>query len=198
MEKPAPAVESKSLSREMAGRGSYVQTNADGHGGSCIRRRRRENTSAQRCVLIVKSSLRSVEAGSRSIAATIAISKTGFGGMRMEFRKIKNSIQKFGYVEPVIVNFDMTIIGGHQRVTVLSDLEYTEIDCIVIDIDKNKEKALNIALNKITGEWNKELLADWIKDLQDSDFDVAFTGFEPPEIEQLFNHRRVDSPMLAS
>lgn len=104
-----------------------------------------------------------------------------------EYEKIKNSIVEFGYCEPVIVNADMTIIGGHQRVTVLKDLGYEEIECIVISIDKTKEKALNIALNKITGEWNKELLADLIKDLQDSDFDVAFTGFEPPEIEQLFN-----------
>ena len=104
-----------------------------------------------------------------------------------EYKKIKDSITEFGYVEPVIVNSDMTIIGGHQRVTVLGDLGYDEIDCIVIDIDKTKEKALNIALNKITGEWNKELLADLIKDLQSSDFDVGFTGFDPPEIEQLFN-----------
>ena len=104
-----------------------------------------------------------------------------------EYEKIKNSIVEFGYCEPVIVNADMTIIGGHQRVTVLKDLGYEEIECIVISIDKTKEKALNIALNKITGEWNKELLADLIKDLQESDFDVAFTGFEPPEIEQLFN-----------
>ncbi len=104
-----------------------------------------------------------------------------------EFEKIKNSITEFGYVEPIIVNADLTIIGGHQRATVLQTLGYEEIDCIVIDIDKTKEKALNIALNKITGEWNKELLADLIKDLQASDFDVAFTGFEPPEIEQLFN-----------
>lgn len=104
-----------------------------------------------------------------------------------EYEKIKNSIVEFGYCEPVIVNDDMTIIGGHQRVTVLKDLGYTEIECIVISIDKTKEKALNIALNKITGEWNKELLADLIKDLQENDFDVAFTGFEPPEIEQLFN-----------
>lgn len=104
-----------------------------------------------------------------------------------EYEKIKNSINEFGYVDPVIVNADMTIIGGHQRVTVLQDLGFDEIDCIIIDIDKTKEKALNIALNKITGEWNKELLADLIKDLQDSDFDVTFTGFEPPEIEQLFN-----------
>ena len=104
-----------------------------------------------------------------------------------EYQKIKNSITEFGYVEPVIVNSDMTIVAGHQRATVLTDLGYEEIDCIVIDIDKQKEKALNIALNKITGEWNKELLADLIADLQDSDFDVSFTGFEPPEIEQLFN-----------
>lgn len=104
-----------------------------------------------------------------------------------EYEKIKNSIVEFGYCEPVIVNDDMTIIGGHQRVTVLKDLGFSEIECIVISIDKTKEKALNIALNKITGEWNKELLADLIKDLQSSDFDVAFTGFEPPEIEQLFN-----------
>ena len=104
-----------------------------------------------------------------------------------EYEKIKNSITEFGYCEPVIVNSDMTIIGGHPRVTVLQDLGYTEIDCVVIEIDKTKEKALNIALNKITGEWNKDLLADLIKDLQDSDFDITVTGFEPPEIDQLFN-----------
>lgn len=45
----------------------------------------------------------------------------------------------------------MTIIGGHQRATVLSDLGYTEVECIMVDIDKTKEKALNVALNKITG-----------------------------------------------
>ena len=103
-----------------------------------------------------------------------------------EYEKIKNSIKEFGYVEPIIINSDMTIIGGHQRATVLADLGYTEVECIVVDIDKTKEKALNVALNKITGEWNKELLADLIKDLEDSDFDVGITGFEPPEIEQLF------------
>ena len=104
-----------------------------------------------------------------------------------EYEKIKNSILEFGYVDPVIVNKDLTVIGGHQRITVLKELGYEEIDCVVINIDKTKEKALNVALNKITGEWNKELLVDLIKDLQNSDFNIAFTGFEPPEIEQLFN-----------
>jgi len=104
-----------------------------------------------------------------------------------EFEKIKNSVTEFGYVDPVIVNQDMTVIGGHQRITVLKTLGYTEIDCVVIDIDKTREKALNVALNKVTGEWNQELLADLIKDLQSLDYDVSFTGFEPPEIDQLFN-----------
>jgi len=104
-----------------------------------------------------------------------------------EFEKIKNSITEFGYVDPVIINKDYTVIGGHQRISVLKTLGYTEIDCVVIDIDKTKEKALNIALNKISGEWNKELLADLIMDLQSLDYDLGFTGFEPPEIDQLFN-----------
>ncbi len=43
-----------------------------------------------------------------------------------EYEKIKNSILEFGYVEPIIVNYDMTVIGGHQRLTVLKDLGYTE------------------------------------------------------------------------
>lgn len=104
-----------------------------------------------------------------------------------EYEKIKNSIAEFGYVDPVIVNKDMTIIGGHQRVTVLKDLGFSDIDCIIIDIDKTKERALNIALNKITGEWNKELLADLIQELQEQDFDTSLTGFDPPEIEQLMS-----------
>ena len=90
-------------------------------------------------------------------------------------------------MDPVIVNKDMTVIGGHQRISVLRDLGFSEIECVVIDIDKTREKALNIALNKITGEWNKELLADLIADLQDADFDVSFTGFDPPEIDQIMS-----------
>ena len=43
-----------------------------------------------------------------------------------EYEKIKNSIQEFGYVEPIIVNYDMTVIGGHQRLTVLKNLGYTD------------------------------------------------------------------------
>ena len=75
-----------------------------------------------------------------------------------EFEKIRKSIQEFGYVDPVIINKDGTIVGGHQRYKVLKEMGYTEIQCIAIDVDKDKEKALNIALNKISGDWDKTKL----------------------------------------
>lgn len=104
-----------------------------------------------------------------------------------EYEKIKNSITEFGFADPLVVNTDMTIIGGHQRLTVAMELGYTEVPCAVVDIDKTREKALNIALNKITGAWDDSLLADLLKDIEDSNFDLGKTGFEPPEIETLFN-----------
>lgn len=105
-----------------------------------------------------------------------------------EYEKIKNSIQEFGYVEPIIVNYNMTVIGGHQRLTVLKDLGYTEVECVVLHIeDEHKVKALNVALNKITGAWNEQLLADLLVDLQSADFNTDLTGFEPAEIDQLFS-----------
>ena len=105
-----------------------------------------------------------------------------------EYKKIENSIREFGFADPLVVNSDMTIIGGHQRLTVAIDLGYTEVPCAVVDVDKTREKALNIALNKITGAWDEEMLADLLKDLGDEDFNLEFTGFDAPEIEQLFSN----------
>lgn len=104
-----------------------------------------------------------------------------------EYEKIKRSITEFGFADPLVVNADMTIIGGHQRLSVAKDLGYTEVPCAVVDVDKTREKALNIALNKITGAWDENLLADLLKDIEASDFNASLTGFDPPEMEQLFN-----------
>lgn len=104
-----------------------------------------------------------------------------------EFEKIKNSMTEFGYVDPIIINSDMTIIGGHQRWSVMKTLGYTEAQCVVVELDKTKEKALNIALNKITGQWDKAMLADLLKDLQAVDFDISFTGFDAAEVDDLFS-----------
>ena len=104
-----------------------------------------------------------------------------------EYEKIKASIEEFGFADPLVVNADMTIIGGHQRLTVAADLGMTEVPCAVVDVDKTREKALNIALNKITGAWDENMLADLLKDIEESDFDLGKTGFDPPEIDELFN-----------
>ncbi|MGO4996013.1 site-specific DNA-methyltransferase [Oribacterium sp. Sow4_G1_1] len=104
-----------------------------------------------------------------------------------EYEKIKKSIEEFGFADALVVNKDMTIIGGHQRLTVAMELGYTEVPCTVVDIDKAREKALNIALNKITGAWDEALLAELLKDIEASGLSPMMTGFEPPEMEQLFN-----------
>ena len=104
-----------------------------------------------------------------------------------EYEKLKRSIEQFGYVEPVIWNKTTgRMVGGHQRLKVLMDMGMTEVDCVVVAMDEEKEKALNIALNKISGDWDKDKLALLIADLQGADFDVSLTGFEPAEIDALF------------
>lgn len=104
-----------------------------------------------------------------------------------EYEKLKRSIEQFGYVEPVIWNKTTgRVVGGHQRLKVLIDMGMTEVDCVVVELSEEKEKALNVALNKISGEWDNDKLALLIADLQGTDFDVSLTGFEPAELESLF------------
>ncbi|MCI8655040.1 MAG: ParB N-terminal domain-containing protein [Clostridia bacterium] len=102
-----------------------------------------------------------------------------------EYQKIKNSIQEFGYVEPIIVNSDMTVIGGHQRLKILKDLGYKEIECNVVELNKNKEKLLNIALNKISGEWDYQKLELLLEELLKDNIDLTITGFDEKEIDKL-------------
>ena len=104
-----------------------------------------------------------------------------------EYEKLIRSIQEFGYVEPVIWNKRTgVVVGGHQRLKVMKDLGYTEVDCVVVDLDEAKEKALNIALNKISGEWDNDLLASLLKDLDGSGYDITLTGFDLAEAQELF------------
>lgn len=103
-----------------------------------------------------------------------------------EYEKLKRSLTEFGYVEPVIWNKTTGhIVGGHQRLKVLADLGYTEVDCVVVELDETREKALNIALNKISGEWDESKLALLIADLDAADFDAELTGFDEDEIQAM-------------
>ncbi len=104
-----------------------------------------------------------------------------------EYEKLKRSITEFGYVEPVIWNKTTGhVVGGHQRLKVLIDTGVTEVECVIVEMDSEKEKALNVALNKINGEWDEDKLALLITDLQGADFDVSLTGFDAPELDALF------------
>lgn len=103
-----------------------------------------------------------------------------------EYEKLKRSVEEFGYVEPIIWNkVTGRVVGGHQRLKILQDMGMTDVECVVIEMDEEKEKALNIALNKISGDWDKDKLALLITDLQGVDFDVSLTGFDATEIEAL-------------
>jgi hypothetical protein len=105
-----------------------------------------------------------------------------------EYEKLKRSIEEFGYVEPVIWNQKTgNVVGGHQRLKVLLDLGQTEIDCVVVDLDPQREKALNLALNKIQGEWDENKLAELMAELDAGAFDVSLTGFDASEIDELLN-----------
>lgn len=103
-----------------------------------------------------------------------------------EYEKLKRSIDEFGYVDPIIWNKRTgRICGGHQRFKILKAQGVEEAEVVIVDFDEEKEKAFNIALNKVNGDWDKDKLALLITDLQASDFDVSLTGFDPAELDDL-------------
>ena len=80
------------------------------------------------------------------------------------------------------------IVGGHQRYKVLKAEGATEVDCVVVHIENpSDEKALNIALNKATGDWEPTALADLLQDLQSAGYDLGATGFDAAEVDDLFS-----------
>lgn len=101
-----------------------------------------------------------------------------------EYQHIKNSIETFGYIEPVIVNIrNNTIVGGHQRTKVLKDLGYSEVECILVDLNEQEEKSANIALNSAVGEWNEEKLQELLQEI--TDFDMSDFGAIEDELIQM-------------
>ena len=113
-----------------------------------------------------------------------------------ELEKLKNSLTEFGYIEPIIVNdVNMHIVGGNQRLKALQDLGYDEVDVIYVHIeDINKEKACNVALNKISGDWDYDKLEIVLEEIELSTIDVSLTGFDDLELEQ-FNITGDDDPV---
>src|SRR4051812_42272902 len=74
-----------------------------------------------------------------------------------QYIALKKSIEEFDYIDPIIWN-ELTgnVVGGHQRLKVLKDLKYKEVEVSVVNLTLDKEKLLNIAMNKISGEFDQD------------------------------------------
>ena len=109
-----------------------------------------------------------------------------------EYKKLKKSLTEFDCVEPLVWNEGTgNLVGGHQRLKVLKDLGRTEVEVSVVNLDDPKEKALNLALNKISGEWDLPRLKDLLEEINTGAFDIEVTGFDDKEIEELMTQFHV-------
>ena len=97
-----------------------------------------------------------------------------------EFENLVNSIENFGVVEPLVINSKNQVIGGNQRLLAIRKLGIDKVPVVRIDLPLSKEKALNLALNRIQGEWDFTKLSDFIADIEEEDLDL--TGFEDTEL----------------
>jgi ParB-like chromosome segregation protein Spo0J len=105
------------------------------------------------------------------------------------------SLLEFGFVEPIVARReDGLIIGGHQRLEAYKrllteqggDPEEAQVPVIMLDgISDARAKALNLALNKISGEWDYEKLADILGELKATDLDLGVTGFSAKEMDDI-------------
>ena len=82
-----------------------------------------------------------------------------------QYNDLKKSIERFGLVDPIIINKNgNVVIGGHQRLKIIKSMGEKTIGCIVLDLNKEQERELNIRLNKNSGEFDFDILS--------SEFDI--------------------------
>jgi len=104
-----------------------------------------------------------------------------------ELEKLKRSITEFGFVEPVVVRKeDNTVIGGHQRLEAAKALGMQTVPVVYVNVTEAQAKALNLALNKIRGEWDLPKLGELLEELRDlPDLDETLSGFDQQEMDQI-------------
>lgn len=115
------------------------------------------------------------------------------------YQDIKRSVEKFGLAEPLIWNEATgNLISGHQRfAVVVNEFGYTEVDVVVLGLSPREERALNVAMNKITGEWDIPKLKDLLVELDDGSGDFEPTGYTSEELEKLVaDQQRAFEPAL--
>jgi len=105
-----------------------------------------------------------------------------------EKKKLKDSLEKFGYQDPIIWNKKTgNIIGGHMRYDILLETmgKDAKIKVVQVDLDEFQEKAFNLALNKISGDWDQDALSKLLDDLKENSKEMLkFTGFDESEVEK--------------
>ncbi len=102
-----------------------------------------------------------------------------------ELESLTRSIKEFGIVQSILALRDGTVIGGHQRLVAARRLGYRTVPVIWLDITLEQSRLLNLALNKISGDWDKELLARLLADLKVEEADLSLTGFSEDELAKL-------------
>jgi DNA modification methylase len=110
-----------------------------------------------------------------------------------ELESLTRSIQEFGLVDPVIARReDKMVIGGHQRLLAARRLGHKTVPVVYVDLSPEKAQLLNVALNRISGDWDKELLARLLADLDATpNIDLSLTGFADDEITKLLKSLEV-------
>ena len=109
-----------------------------------------------------------------------------------QYQNLKDSITRFGLVDPILVNINPDraniIVGGHQRVRVAKKLGIEEIPCVELNLTYEEERELNVRLNKNTGGWDFDILADLfdVDELIKWGFDKGDLDlFEEPDLDEL-------------
>jgi DNA modification methylase len=110
-----------------------------------------------------------------------------------ELEALTRSLRSFGFVEPVLARrADASVIGGHQRLVAARRLGITTVPVIWLDLDPGQARLLGLALNRIAGSWDDDLLAHLLADLATvHDADLTLSGFDEHEIRTLL--RSLDS-----
>ena len=104
-----------------------------------------------------------------------------------ELDALERSLRQFGFVQPVLARKeDGVVIGGHQRLVAARRLGLKAVPVTYLDLSVEQARLLNLALNRISGSWDEQLLARLMADLQASpDVDLALSGFGEDEIADL-------------
>lgn len=108
---------------------------------------------------------------------------------KAEMNKLKRSLKEFGFVDPVIVNKHTDrkniIIGGHQRCEAAKEIGLSEVPVVYVTLTPEKESLLNMALNKISGDWDESKLYDMLLDLENYPVDMTLSGFDEHVIDEI-------------